>query len=150
MKTKIIKRYYSVCILFLIFAFGMSVKSQNVEITLTDVRSTKGQIVVSAFTDNQSFINNKMFMMKNFAKTNMSNGKMTVKFDIEPGTYGFVILDDENSNNEMEYNFLGIPKEGFGFSNYIHSGFKRPNFDDFKIKINKNQNVRITIKTTYM
>jgi uncharacterized protein (DUF2141 family) len=50
----------------------------------------------------------------------------------------------------MEYNFLGIPKEGFGFSDYYHKGIKKPKFDSYKFSINKDQTKRITIRIRYM
>jgi uncharacterized protein (DUF2141 family) len=36
--------------------------------------------------------------------------------DIPPGTYALVVLHDENMNGRVDYNWLGIPREGYGFS----------------------------------
>ncbi len=75
---------------------------------------------------------------------------MMVKFSLDPGIYGLSLLDDENSNGKMEYNFFGIPKEGFGFSDYYHTGITKPKFDAFKFSIDKDQTKRITIRIRYM
>ncbi|MBW6458399.1 MAG: DUF2141 domain-containing protein [FCB group bacterium] len=37
--------------------------------------------------------------------------------DLKPGKYTFKYFHDENNNKELDTNWLGIPKEGFGFSN---------------------------------
>jgi uncharacterized protein (DUF2141 family) len=50
----------------------------------------------------------------------------------------------------MEYNFIGIPKEGFGFSDYYHSGLTKPKFDAFKFTLEKEKKKKITIKVRYM
>jgi len=46
-------------------------------------------------------------------------GKGTYKgsFEIPPGTYAIGVYIDENENEKLDTNFLGIPKEQFGFSN---------------------------------
>ena len=66
--------------------------------------------------DNESFQKEKSFLEKRFAKNSISNGEMKVQFSLEPGTYGLSLLDDENSDGKMEYSFLKLPREGFGFS----------------------------------
>jgi uncharacterized protein (DUF2141 family) len=37
--------------------------------------------------------------------------------DIPYGSYAVAIIHDENSNGELDKNTLGVPKEGYGFSN---------------------------------
>jgi uncharacterized protein (DUF2141 family) len=124
--------------------------SQNVEVTITGIRSEKGQIDIGVFKDNETFQKEDAFLDKQFIKKVISDGKMTVKFNLEPGIYGLSLLDDENSNGKMEYNFLGIPKEGFGFSDYYHTGITKPKFDAFKFSIDKDQTKRINIRIRYM
>lgn len=38
-------------------------------------------------------------------------------FRVPPGRYGVAVIHDENENHRLDRNFLGIPKEGFGFAN---------------------------------
>jgi uncharacterized protein (DUF2141 family) len=40
--------------------------------------------------------------------------------NLPPGNYGVAAIHDENSNAKLDRNFLGIPKEGFGFANNPH------------------------------
>jgi len=124
--------------------------SQDVEVTITGIRSEKGQIAIGVFKDNETFQKEDAFLDKQYIKKDISDGKMTVKFNLEPGIYGLSLLDDENSNGKMEYNFLGIPKEGFGFSDYYHTGITKPRFDAFKFGISNGQTKRITIRIRYM
>ena len=48
--------------------------------------------------------------------------------NLPPGVYGVAAIHDENSNAKLDKNFLGIPKEGFGFANNPHVGWSTPPF----------------------
>jgi len=37
--------------------------------------------------------------------------------DIPPRTYALTVIHDENMNGKLDTNWLGIPTEGYGFSN---------------------------------
>lgn len=36
--------------------------------------------------------------------------------DIEHGTYALAVIHDESMNGEIDTNWLGVPREGYGFS----------------------------------
>jgi uncharacterized protein (DUF2141 family) len=44
------------------------------------------------------------------------------------GDYGVAVIHDENRNAKLDRNFIGIPKEGFGFANNPHVGLSAPPF----------------------
>jgi uncharacterized protein (DUF2141 family) len=134
-------------LLLLVFT---NLNAQNVEVIIKGIRSEKGSIGIGVFKDDPTFKKEEPFMNKVFVKSGISNREMKVQFSLEPGIYGFALLDDENSNGLMEYNFLGIPKEGFGFSEYYHKGLTKPKFDSFKFKIEPNQKRTITVRIRYM
>lgn len=48
--------------------------------------------------------------------------------NLPPGDYAVAAIHDENSNARLDRNFIGIPKEGFGFANNPHVGFGPPPF----------------------
>jgi uncharacterized protein (DUF2141 family) len=137
-------------ILFLILCPGLHLNCQNIKVNITGIRAEKGQIVISVFKDSESYLKEEPFVNKIFLKEVVTDGKMDVQFTLEPGIYGLCLLDDENNNEKMEYNILGMPKEGFGFSDYYTSGFTRPKFESFKFTLTENQEKRITIKVRYV
>jgi uncharacterized protein (DUF2141 family) len=47
---------------------------------------------------------------------------------LPPGDYGVAVIHDENQNARLDRNFIGIPKEGFGFANNPHVGLSAPPF----------------------
>ena len=64
------------------------------------------------------------------------------------GVYSITALHDENSNNKMDDNFFGKPKEGFGVSNNRVVKFKRPTFEEASFTFD-GQPLRSTIRLNY-
>ncbi|MFQ6599784.1 DUF2141 domain-containing protein [Flavobacterium sp. C3NV] len=122
---------------------------QNITIKISGIRSEKGQIILNVFKNSKDYENEKVSKKLIFDKKAISNDLLIINCDLDPGTYGITLIDDENKNGELNKNLIGIPKEGFGFSNFYMEKMKKPVFDDFKITI-KNPNNKITIKVKYM
>jgi uncharacterized protein (DUF2141 family) len=53
----------------------------------------------------------------------------TLTFKLPPGKYGVVVLHDENKNEKLDRNFLGVPTEGFGFANNPPVFLTAPSFE---------------------
>lgn len=64
-----------------------------------------------------------------------ADGKATFKYQVPPGTYAIVVIDDVNENEKLDRNFLGIPKEGFGFANNPRVFLRAPSFKAASIKV---------------
>jgi len=91
-----------------------------------------------------------LLCLKRILSKNMNNGKLKATVYLPEGTYGIAVLDDKNKDNEMNYTMLGMPKEGFGFANYYHSGFSYPKFSDFAFQHQKAKNKPATVKLRYL
>jgi uncharacterized protein (DUF2141 family) len=77
----------------------------------------------------------------------ISNNKAIVKFnDLPFGTYCLSTHHDENSNESMDVNFLGLPVEGWGISNNVKIFMRLPNFDECSFSLNST----FTSITVYM
>ncbi len=48
--------------------------------------------------------------------------------EVPAGTYALVVLHDENMNARADYNWIGLPKEGYGFSNDARGTLGAPSF----------------------
>ena len=128
---------------------AFTVQAQSTKLEIYGIKSNKGQIVINVFKSSESYEEGKPFKKLLFEKKNILDGKMNISFMIEPGVYGFTMIDDENKNGEVDKNFVSIPKEGFGFSNFFMEKLKKPSFDDFKVNI-KSPEDKIRIKVKYM
>ncbi len=119
----------------------------NVKVVINGIRSEKGKLVLAIFKDQEGFKNRKPIKRVELNKSELEGNEIVLK--LNPGIYGLSVLDDENENNKMDYNFIGMPKEGFGFSNYYHKGLSKPHFDKFKFEIIKNKIKLIDIQLRY-
>ena len=48
--------------------------------------------------------------------------------DLPPGTYALAVIHDENMNGKLDTHWLGIPREGYGFSNGAKASLGAPSF----------------------
>ena len=125
----------------------LSINAQTLTVEITNIRNNKGEIVLAVFDDNDSFRKEEASFEKSYHKSDIKTGKMTVEIHLDRGTYGITILDDENNDGEMEYNIIGLPKEGYGFSNFYHRGMSRPDLEDFDFSIGeKDKTVQVKLK----
>jgi uncharacterized protein (DUF2141 family) len=122
----------------------------DIEITVKNIKTTNGQILIGIFKDNASFDKEKPYKSVQASKASMKNGVLIVKTQLESGIYGASLLDDENNNAKMDYNFIGVPKEGFGFSNYYHKGFTKPKFQSFLFEVKDAVSTKIDMTIRYM
>jgi uncharacterized protein (DUF2141 family) len=150
MKSKILNTLILIT-LFLNPLFSQSTappdNKATLEIRFTGIRSPKGQIAIGINTSSDGWPRNPQ-MDANWKKVNMEDGVFTAKLDnLVQGTYAISVLDDENSNLEMDM-FLGIPKEGWGFSNNPPFKLSAPKFDECSFSIDRPNQV-ITINMRY-
>jgi uncharacterized protein (DUF2141 family) len=123
--------------------------AQNLEIVFKDIKTTKGNIPLAVFTSDENFKANKALKLVRYPKKQIVNGSMTVYLELAPGTYGLSVMDDENADGKFDKNIFGIPREGFGFSNYYHNKMSHPHFENFKIKVT-GQKQKVEIRMRYL
>jgi uncharacterized protein (DUF2141 family) len=87
-------------------------------------RNTRGNLGTAVFASPNGWPED---MSKSYrygpAPIDKSNRTAEGDWQIPPGTYGVEAIHDENGNARLDRNFLGIPKEGFGFANNPHVSF---------------------------
>lgn len=137
-------------IILLLLTHAPILTAQNITVNISGIRAENGQMVIGVFKDSDTYQKEEPFVNEIFPKIKIQGEAMSVQFSLEPGVYGLCLVDDENNNRKMEYNFVGMPKEGFGFSDYYHKGITKPKFDSFKFTLNKDQNKNIEIKVRYI
>ena len=100
----------------------------RVTIVITGLRSNKGAVLVSLFDNARSFPD-KADRAVGKSRVAIRDKTVRVTFpDLPPGKYAAAILHDENNNLKMDYNLVGMPKEGYGFSNNATGNFGPPSF----------------------
>jgi uncharacterized protein (DUF2141 family) len=97
-------------------------------------RNQKGQLGVNVFKTPEGWPeqNERAFLHSGFPIT---GNELSMQLSLPPGRYAVVVLHDENSNQKLDRNFFGVPKEGFGFSNNPRVMLTAPGFDTATIDV---------------
>jgi uncharacterized protein (DUF2141 family) len=54
--------------------------------------------------------------------------------DVEPGNYAFAFLHDEDDDGALDRDWIGIPSEGFGFSNDAAPSLGPPSYESARFE----------------
>ena len=66
------------------------------------------------------------------------NNEVVIRIDsLSYGYYAVKVFHDENRNEEIDTNFLGIPTEDYGYSNDASAWFGPPSWDNAKFLLDK-------------
>ncbi len=122
----------------------------DVALQVTNIRNNEGILKVAIFYDDESFQSEETAEYIILDKSNAENGVLNATIQLPVGECGLSSLDDENENDKMDYNWMGIPQEGYGFSDFEHTGWSKPHYEDFKIEIHPAGNQTIKMKMRYL
>lgn len=133
-------------ILYFLLLFTQAAFSQKYALTVEalGISPTHGKLEIALYNKSSDFPK-KYFEFKKTIQV-VSSGKVKYIFsDLPPGDYAVAVFHDENSDGECNTNFLGIPTEGYGFSNNVVPLFSAPSFGECKINLDKNKTVSIKL-----
>jgi len=142
----------------LIFLMGVSAaiagstfqqdKKYRVIVDLTDIRSKDGNIMISIYNKPETFPGADN-MLEQKIISHIPGKSMKIRFeDLSAGSYAIAVLHDENGDREMDFNLIGMPSEGYCFSNNVRPKFRKPRWEEAKFEV-KNHNTRIQIAMKY-
>ena len=129
----------------IIFTFFVSIAyAQNGTLIaeVSEIKGTEGAIFVGLYTSAENFPETEKSYNARIVKVTGEKAVATFE-DIAPGTYAIAVFHDTNSNSKLDTNFLGIPSEGYGFSNNVSGTFGPPDFEDASFKFDDDRTVEI-------
>jgi uncharacterized protein (DUF2141 family) len=118
-------------LLWLLLLFALSLNAQEktgtLRVMVTGLKHNQG-IVRIALSNTKVNYDSREEAYQGI-ETHIQNKKTSAHFtNIPHGTYAIKLYHDENSNGKLDSNFLGIPKEPYGFSNNVRGRFGPPSF----------------------
>ena len=119
----------------------------ELEVEITDVRSADGMVRLALYNDPDKFPKRS----GSIAGGDVVAVKGSVVYvfrNLPPGLYAVAIYHDANANRRFDKNALGLPREGFGFSNDARPVFSAPGFDAAAVTL-KAPRTRIKISLAY-
>jgi uncharacterized protein (DUF2141 family) len=132
----------------LVLTVLLAVPAQAAELRLTikGVRSDAGELLIGLYANPDGFAS----AIANASKSGLvadkgrlvglsiranAGARSTVFTQLPPGRYAAVVIHDENDDGRLDANELGVPTEGYGFSNDAQGFLGAPSFDAAAITI---------------
>lgn len=133
-------------VLFVLVSFVAFSQNCEIVVNIDGFRTDNGKCLLSLFNNKKGFPSNPDKAVY-ITYGRIQNRKLTLLIkDIAIGEYAIAVVHDENDNNKLDTNFLGMPKEGVGVSNNAKSMMGPPKYEDAKFQLNKEglvTNIRI-------
>ena len=116
----------------------------TINIRITGLESEEGQVRIAVFDSAENWLQEPVYGAV------LDVEGQEVNWEIEgvlQGHYAIATFHDENQNGENDLNFLGIPKEDYGFSNDARGKFGPPKWKKAKFDISdSDQTIEIEIR----
>lgn len=102
----------------------------GIHVTVLNIRNSLGTVDCALFNSPSGFPTDTLRSALRLSAMKVPERTAHCDFmDLPPGRYALVVLHDENMNGRIDYNWLGIPREGYGFSNDVHGKLGAPSFE---------------------
>ncbi|WP_404789779.1 DUF2141 domain-containing protein [Altericista sp. CCNU0014] len=123
--------------------------SSNLEVKLNSLKNTKGRVCLTVFSGPKGFpAGGKGSSLK--ASRCIAANSGTVTFTNLPlGNYAIAAIHDSNSDGKLNTNRLGLPAEGFGFSNNPPLRYGPASFSDSQVFVSGTKTV-VQIQMRYL
>ncbi|MDI6402100.1 DUF2141 domain-containing protein [Balneolaceae bacterium ANBcel3] len=118
----------------------LSYGQHQLEVEIINLRNDTGEVLLEVLNPDQELIIQKEGVIENGNSTLFIEG-------LDEGVYAVRYFHDENSNKKLDTNVMGIPKEGYGFSNNAYSAFGPKGFEEWLFPVQSD--TTITLITTY-
>jgi len=108
-------------------------------IEINGLRNNIGQVLLE-------YSNEKGVRIMGITKNLVDKKCIFVIKNLRPGKYAFKYFHDENKNENLDLNWIGIPKEGYGFSNNAKGTLGPPSFEKTIFVLMENTTLMCTPK----
>ena len=139
-------------ILFLLsFSAMLEIQASELVINLSDQKKA-GTLMLAVYNDAKAFEGSvvkekrsEVGVFKGLELYLEPKDSMQLNIEIPDGEYAIAFFIDANGNKKLDKNFLGIPKEQYGFSNNAMGTLSAPTFEQAKFKVAGNtvQNIKL-------
>jgi uncharacterized protein (DUF2141 family) len=116
--------------------------SGTLKVIVEGLQSDSGSVQIGLFNTEDSWEDKEEKFKGAIIKIKDNKAEWIIK-NIPFGEYAVRFFHDENNNNELDNNFIGMPTETYGFSNDAKAIFSMPGYDKAKFKFNSEKTTEI-------
>lgn len=120
--------------------------TSNLQLTIkiSNIEKIQGEIKVGVFNTDTHFLKEGKVFKGYSVKVDKNTASFTIS-DLPKGEYAVSIYHDVNSDDKMNTNMIGIPKEPYGFSNNVKPIMSAPKFRECKFNFDENTTLNIKL-----
>jgi uncharacterized protein (DUF2141 family) len=121
----------------------------GIHVKILNIRNSTGTVACALFDSPAGFPNEFLVSATNVMVIKVRKNQARCDFeDIPPGTYAMAVIHDENMNGKLDTNWLGVPTEGYGFSNNATGVLGPPSYSAASFRYD-GQTVQLTMSLKY-
>lgn len=109
-------------------------QAADLTVTIRHLRNTQGVVSVAVYNSAHGFLESGA-EIRSLDVTPIGAETPVVFKDLPPGTYAIAAFHDENGSGGFDTNFLGLPVEGYGFSNGAKAFLGPPAFQEAAVPV---------------
>jgi len=121
----------------------------GIHVKILNIRNSTGTVDCALFESPEGFPTEVLRSATNIMVIKVRHTQARCDFeDIPPGKYALAVIHDENMNGKLDTTGLGLPTEGYGFSNDVKGLFGAPAFSAASFAYD-GRNLDLTISLQY-
>lgn len=122
----------------------LSLGQNELIVEIEGVRSSDGNINVAVYNKADGFLKFENVFLSDSTKASQGKTELLIP-DLPNGEYALAVFHDENGNDELDTNWLGIPREPIGFSKGHMKTFGPPSFKECAFKVASDKAIKISL-----
>jgi uncharacterized protein (DUF2141 family) len=121
----------------------------GIHVKILNIRNSTGTVACALFESPEGFPSEYLRSATNVMVIKIRKSQARCDFeDIPPGRYAMAVVHDENMNGKLDVNWLGVPTEGYGFSNNAKGVLSAPSFAEASFKYD-GRSIELTMSLQY-
>jgi uncharacterized protein (DUF2141 family) len=121
----------------------------GIHVKILNIRNSAGTVACALFESPDGFPFEYLRYATNIMVIKIRETQARCDFlDMPPGTYALAVIHDENMNGKFDTNWLGVPTEGYGFSNDAKALLSAPSFSAATFQYD-GQDLELTLSLLY-
>lgn len=115
-------------------AEGAAQGDVTLDVTISGLKSDKGVVRLAICPPQAGFPDCKSHAVRSAAVGIVNDQARVIVTGLAPGTYAVSVFHDANDNGKLD-TFVGIPREGYGFSGNPPFRPRAPRFDEAEMNV---------------
>jgi len=117
--------------------------NHTLAIEVSGIKHVKGKVGVCLVEKEDEFLGN----CANYKEVVVTSKTATITFNnLSAGSYAVTIHHDANQNGKLDTNFIGLPKERYGFSNNPSTRFGPPSYKKCLFELMNSEKIQVRLR----